>query len=538
MSQDDSLGARVQSRRNSRELEVGIHSALTESGKVSRRSSKELEEASLLKESREPGKKLSYGSALSWKSREPRRHTTHNEDYLRSVAETWTPESSRGTAGFWVVVISAFANIGPVGVLVVSRPAGGIVVSLLFFLVFGLLSFFGASLVGGAMQLSGCNTLAEIWQTTIGRRTAWIPTVCTALTCFSICIGYAGLSGHMLADALSANPFPQVFSSSENYWVVLIAVFPLSFLVMLKDVSQMWYSTVVVGSSTLFFVVVVVVRFFDASYEPGNEFIDKHQWIDRVHSKWQNLYCYHEHGVQLLSIQSVLLLMHFNAAKYFRELSGSHKHLFSAGVGLAMGMGFLAVAVTMVICFLTFGDTAHLITLDNYASNDQLAVAARVALSVGLAGCFPLIFAAMREALVELLASMMPEWDFAFSKVAFQNVLSLFLLTAVVLTSTSAHKIDAMAVNFGRTTAGTLLIYVIPAVLWVSTHRTFVASKMRAHQTAGAVVLVAVGVSLAVLSPVVWLTRIDSRFGSMGPPDVSGAEAQALHDRSNHSQWW
>jgi len=419
---------------------------------------------------------------------------------------------------------------------VVSRPAGGLVTSLALFLVFGLLSFLGASFVGGAMQLSGCNTLAEIWRTTIGRRTAWIPTVCTALTCFSICIGYAGLSGHLLADAMEANPFPQIFSSSENYWVVLIAIFPLSFLVMLKDVSQMWYSTVIVGSSTLFFVMVVVVRFMDASYEPGNTLIDKHQWIDRVHNKWQNLYCYHEHGVQLLSIQSVLFLMHFNAAKYFRELNGPCKHLYSTGVGLAMGMGFLAVATTMIICFLTFGDTEHLITLDNYASNDQLAVAARVALSVGLAGCFPLIFAAMREALVELLASMLPEWDPAFEKVAFQNVFSLILLTAVVVTSTSAHKIDAMAINFGRTTAGTLLIYVIPAVLWVTTHRTFMASKMKTHQMVGVVVLVIVGAFFVVLSPIVWLTRINSRFGSMGPPDVSGAEAQAL--RNLRSLWW
>jgi len=409
------------------------------------------------------------------------------------------------------------------------------VTSLALFLVFGLLSFVGASFVGGAMQLSGCNTLAEIWRTTIGRRTAWIPTVCTALTCFSICIGYAGLSGHLLADALEANPFPQIFSSSENYWVVLIAIFPLSFLVMLKDVSQMWCSTVIVGSSTLFFVVVVVVRFIDTSYEPGNQFIDKHQWIDRVNSKWKNLYCYHEHGVQLLSIQSVLFLMHFNAAKYFRELNGPCKHLYSAGVGLAMGMGFLAVATTMIISFLTFGETPHLITLDNYASNDQLAVAARVALSVGLAGCFPLIFAAMREALIELLASVLPEWDPAFSKVAFQNVFSLLLLSAVVLTSTSAHKIDAMAINFGRTTAGTLLIYVIPAVLWVTTHRTFMASQMKTHQIFSVALLITIGVLFAVLSPFVWLTRIHSRFGPMGPPDVSGEGAQSLR---SHGTWW
>ncbi|CAK0850887.1 unnamed protein product [Prorocentrum cordatum] len=144
----------------------------------------------------------------------------------------------------------------------------------------------------------------------------------------------------------------------------------------------------------------------------------------------------------------------------------------------------------------------------------------------------------MREALVELLSSMMPEWDLAFSKVAFQNVFSIVLLTAVVLTSTSAHKIDAMAINFGRTTAGTLLIYVIPAVLWVSTYRTFMVSKIQTHQMIGVVGLVAVGVSLAVLSPIVWLTRIDSRFGAMGPPDVSGAEAQALRVHPNGSKWW
>lgn len=457
------------------------------------------------------------GSTSSKEAGRSRRRPVHNS--VNMTMGRWTPEMSRNRAPFAVLVLSAFADIAPAGCLVVNRPAGGLVLSLVTFVVIGGLSLYSAHLVRTSLRTSGCDTLPELWKAAIGHRTACVPIFCTFLSCFTVCVGYCDLYSHLFAQVLPINPFPSFIATPQIFWLALLTMFPMAFLVMLKDINVMCYSTAVAGISSVFTLIVVAVRFLDRSYVHGGVTWEQTApdvyvpgmltWNDQSKEKLHGLYAYHDRGMQLFSMQAVVFLMHFNAAKYYRELQEEDKDRYTSGVGAAMGAGFVIMALTMILSFMTFGDTHHRITLDNYAHNDLLAMIARAALGAGLMGCFPLLFSAMREASVEFLNDMAPPGRAIFETVLFQNIFSAVLLVMVVAATIADHKADMTIANFGRSTFGALLVYVIPAALYVGTCRKFlVLADISQTQIVLLLIIVTFGVAMAVVSPIIWATHL------------------------------
>mmetsp|Transcript_43726 Transcript_43726/g.126296 ORF Transcript_43726/g.126296 Transcript_43726/m.126296 type:complete len:479 (-) Transcript_43726:77-1513(-) len=434
-----------------------------------------------------------------------KRVTTHLENYRSWRATVWTPKlSSRNAAKRWVMIVSAFANIAPAGCLVVSRPAGGIIPSLVSLIIFGGLALFGAHNYAAALTITGCCTLPEVWRRCVGRWTAFVPILTTAFTCFSCCVGYANFWGHLLADVWPWNPFPQVVSSPDAWYVLLSGFMPMMFLVCLKDISVMRVSTAIAGMSCCMVPVLAGWRYFDGSYTEQGTW-GQHTLFWGSRPNMGEFMQFKEMPSRLMSIQGVLFLFHFNAAKYFRELEQPKVSRYVMGVGWAISLGFLIVVSTMIFVFLTFGPQTLMLTMDNYAHNDQLANTARVAISVGLVGCFPLIFSGMREALVELLNDLFPSFTETFQTVVFQNGLSLVLLVVIIWVANASRRLDLLLINVGRCCCGSLLIYTIPGIVYLGATRRHTSWENLSIAHVVLTVLVAVfGIVMTVTSACVW----------------------------------
>jgi len=397
-----------------------------------------------------------------------KRVTTHLEYYGSWKTGLWVPKSGeRNPAKRWVMVVSAFANIAPAGCLVVSRPTGGVLPSLFAMAIFGSLAAFGAHNYAVALTISGCVTLPEIWRRCIGRWTAFVPILTTAFTCFSCCVGYANFYGRLLANVWPWNPAPRIVDSPECWYVWLSCVFPMAYLVCLKDISVMRFSTAIAGVSCTLVPVLAAWRYFDGSYAEGGQW-GLHTTMQSKRPHMYKFWEFHEMPSRLVSIQGVLFLFHFNAVKYFRELEMPKVGRYTWGVSYAIGSGFVVVASTMIFVFLTFGHQTMMLTLDNYANNDVVANVARVAISIGLIGCFPLLFSGLREALVELLSDVLPYSVNTFQTIIFQNCLSIVLLIVVMCVANASRRLDLLLINVGRSCCGSLLIYTIPGIVYLA----------------------------------------------------------------------
>lgn len=434
-----------------------------------------------------------------------RRATTHLENYGSWRATIWTPKvGMRRAAKRWVMVISAFANIAPAGCLVVSRPTGGIFPSLAALAVFGGLALFGAHNYAVALTISGSCTLPDAWRRYIGPCTTIVPILTVAFTCFSCCVGYANFYGHLLADVWAWNPAPNHFESPETWYVVLSGFVPMMFLVCLKDISVMRFSTAVAGLACCLVPVLAAIRYFDGSYTEHGRW-GLHTTFGGQNPDIREFWKFHEMPSRLVSIQGVLFLFHFNAVKYFRELEQPQVSRYTWGLGWAILAGFAVVASTMVFVFLTFGHQSMMLTMDNYSREDGLANTARVAVSIGLVGCFPLLFSGMRESLVELLSDFLPSFALGFQTVAFQNALSLGLLCVVVVVTNGSHRLDVLLINVGRCCCGPLLMYTFPGVLYLATTRRHLSREALSLPYLLLTVMVAIfGLVMTVTSSLVW----------------------------------
>jgi hypothetical protein len=277
----------------------------------------------------------------------------------------------------------------------------------------------------------------------------------------------------------------------------------------------MRFSTGIASLSCIFCLFVVGVRCFDGSYNAaGGKWGDLNtgdvQPMDHdpaTQTTLGNLSGYSHDPLHIFTSQAVLFLFHFNAAKYFRELEFPRKGKYLHAVGAASLVAFILVALMMIFVYLTFGPRASVNTFDNYSTHDNLANSGRLFFSIGMMGCFPLLFAGMREALVEGLSLYVPSQSELFSTVVFQNAFSLCLLALVTGVTCAGRRLDMRLNNIGRSVFGSLLIYVIPPFVYVLTNWKYMRLTGISKVQMVAMVLMGIfGLGLAAMSFVVWCT--------------------------------
>lgn len=429
---------------------------------------------------------------------------------MRGIARMskWTREMNMGKSKWWVLVVSAFANIGPGGCLVVSNPERSMVATLITMMIFLGLSLFGAYMSAQAMTISGTWTMASCWRGVFGPRTAWVPLLTISITCFSCAVGYAELASHMISTVWFWTPIPTLLERPDEFWTVLLGVFPLSILVCLKDISLMKPATTITMLSCTFTLAAVFTRFVDGSYAPQGRWFEFRQSSHYMQHAGESIFFERkEMPLRLFTSQAVLFLCHFNAGKYYSELENPKTDRFTAGIGIAMAFSFACCSGIIIFTTLTFGYRIAGLTLDNYAPDDPLINTARIATSLGIMGCYPLLFCGMREAVIEFLSDIMPKSKGVFETVVFQNSFSLVMLAVSILIELRSSRFSLFLLRLGRTCFGSLLIYTIPVMLFVGTRRKHLTNwDMGVMKSVLLFILFSFGIAISVIAAWSWIS--------------------------------
>jgi len=412
-----------------------------------------------------------YGSTGSSSMSPKRTHSrrksfTSGETMFKSRYATWTVEEDKDTMGDAEIVINLLADLTPAGVLPLAfgMSGTGYVPAVAILLMLTGVAAYMMHLIARTIEISGKNTYDQIWSVVIGPKSAWVPTTVVSVVCFGNCLAYACMFGDLFAGCM---PALGLTFATRTVCVVALAAFPLLPLCMLKDLSALAPTSLGALLAVLYTVGMMGFRYYDGSYAPGGQY-----YVSAPLSSAGHVLTVGPSTLLLVNALAVAYLCHYNACKYYREYKDHRPGMFVKQIFLAFtGVCFL-LAASMLFGYATFGAIASGVVLNNYATTDGMANAARFGMGIANLLSFPLMFSGLREAALALMAFFSPSMVKTFGLVWFQNALSagllvLIIAAAVVLTDAG------LVVGLVGSICGSTIIYIVPCLLFERACRTF-----------------------------------------------------------------
>mmetsp|Transcript_29680 Transcript_29680/g.65776 ORF Transcript_29680/g.65776 Transcript_29680/m.65776 type:complete len:255 (-) Transcript_29680:150-914(-) len=202
----------------------------------------------------------------------------------------------------------------------------------------------------------------------------------------------------------------------------------------------------------------MVIRYLDGSYVEGGQFFGAvsealRPSFDARTTPGSPLAIF-----VLISMISTAYVAHYNAPKFFSELKEKTMTNYNKIVTMGFGASIALYFVVMWVGFLQFGGHCSGFILNNYATADKLATAARVAIGTGILCGYPLTFSALRDGVLDLARVKKADQRGVLIPV---TVVLLALLTVGALLLDNVGKV----VSFSGALIGSLLIYIIPATM-------------------------------------------------------------------------
>lgn len=206
----------------------------------------------------------------------------------------------------------------------------------------------------------------------------------------------------------------------------------------------------------------MILRYFDSSYEAGGLFFDsmpvKPSFDIRGGSFFSRL------SIVLLSTLSSAFIAHFNAPKFYSELKNPTAERFNQVILNGFGAAFAVFSLFLCVGFLTFGGATDGFVLNNYASSDNLAKLARLAIGMALLTGYPFMFCALRDGVLDLLNMTEAKRGAAITPVSI-GLLTLITSLALVL------KDVGFVVSMTGAVFGNAIMFIIPSIMYLATLR-------------------------------------------------------------------
>jgi len=157
-----------------------------------------------------------------------------------------------------------------------------------------------------------------------------------------------------------------------------------------------------------------------------------------------------------------------------------------------MGITGMFYGVMMFAGYYTFGMSAQGVILDNYAPSDMLANIARVGIAISMLASFPIMFSGLREAAIDLILLVRPQLEEDFAFVWSLNALNVLLLMSVTICAMFVTNVGEVVGVVGAI-CGSVLIYIMPSVLYAKSIEKFLLKEEHAVEIACARSLVCFG---------------------------------------------
>jgi amino acid permease len=351
-------------------------------------------------------------------------------------------------------------------------------------------------LLGRVCDRTGAQSYAQAWDRTVGKRGTVVSSIIllkTALACLCYSIILAD-SFHTLLD------LPR---NEALLGVTLIALFPLSILRDLSSLAPVSLAGLAMLGITIY---AMLVRHFDGTYDnpQGEFFMDLHNSntmmvddnllpvnsvlsyvpdatviaeatigngaLDMMQTSilentamaatTSTLVDFSLGGVALMACTlSTAFVAHYNAPKFHAELI--RKDQFSTISYASYAIAAVAMAITAVAGYATFGNECQDVVLNSYSPNDSLITACRLLTALSLTATFPLPFVGLRDGIMDA---------FQLEKGQDQTRIAVAVaLLALITGAASQIQNLALVLSIGGGTVATAVSSVFPTLMYRST---------------------------------------------------------------------
>jgi sodium-coupled neutral amino acid transporter 11 len=209
--------------------------------------------------------------------------------------------------------------------------------------------------------------------------------------------------------------------------------------------------------------VVTFVRFVGADYEPGGAFFEQQSAKPSFDERGTNSMV----ALVLVSILATSFNAHFSAGRFWAELERPTTKRFAIISGTGFFISWVIMVGLMVFGYLTFGGACQSYILNNYATNDVMAISARIGVFISMLFSFPILVQASRDFLLEIFTNSPTQAQKDVATVA----IALFALGVAL----SMDDLGFMMALTGALT-GSSTVYIFPAAMFLA-HRPSNSSK-------------------------------------------------------------
>ncbi|KAJ1440206.1 transmembrane amino acid transporter protein-domain-containing protein, partial [Ochromonadaceae sp. CCMP2298] len=267
---------------------------------------------------------------------------------------------------------------------------------------------------------------------------------------FFACLAYSIIIGDTFTSIFVSSGLSPALATRSNVIIALSSTVLLP-LCSLKNLDALKYTSILGLLGTLYTAAFMVIRYLDGSYVEGGQFFGAVSEALRPSFDARTT-----PGVRLCLFTAYVA--HYNAPKFFSELKEKTMTNYNKIVTMGFGASIALYFVVMWVGFLQFGGHCSGFILNNYATADKLATAARVAIGTGILCGYPLTFSALRDGVLDLARVKKADQRGVLIPV---TVVLLALLTVGALLLDNVGKV----VSFSGALIGSLLIYIIPATM-------------------------------------------------------------------------
>jgi amino acid permease len=267
--------------------------------------------------------------------------------------------------------IAAFAN----------APSAVLPASILIALIGGV-SGYCFSLIGRVCAMEDASSYMDAWEKTVGSKTSIIPVAaCTLSTC-SANLAYSMI----LADTfktLLASVGVNLSRSNTLFGVTGLILLPLC---LLKNLSSLAPFSLLGIIGMAYTALAMTLRYMGGGYKlPDGKF------LSGVAANLQPSFgaigakgVFRPSSLILISSLSTAFMAHFNAPKFYKELKNNTIRRYNTVVGTSFGVSIAIFSTMAAMGFLTFGQAASGLILNNYSVSDRLIGLSRIAVAMSI----------------------------------------------------------------------------------------------------------------------------------------------------------
>jgi len=413
-----------------------------------------------------------------------------------------------GTASISNEIFNLVKNIVGAGVL--SLPAGvaalgnaptAVIPAIVLITVIGAMSGYSFSLIGRVCSYTGSYSYREAWEKTVGKSSSWLPAAtCTFKTSTAV-LAYSMI----LADTfkmLAATAGYSITRTNSLFGITGIVLLPLC---LMKNLASLAPFSLLGIIGMVYTALAMAVRYLGGAYKlPTGRFVSK------VAKEFQPSFgnvgaagVFSPNSFILICLLSTAYMAHFNAPKFFNELKDNtiarYNKVVSSSFAISIGL-FASIAS---LGFLTFGENASGLILNNYATNDVLASLTRIAVATSIVFSYPLVFSGLRDGVLDL-ANIEPDKR----SNSLLNKVTLGLL-AVITGLALKVKDLTFVLSFGGATLGNALIYIYPALMFrAAVSKMDKPSDGMKNEVKGAMGTAVVGVIMGIIGSVMAIKSV------------------------------